>query len=207
MLSGSTQGVSDDDVTHGPFMAPTLIGQLEAAGISWKAYLNAMPGPCYDVGGVHDEYGRYARRHNPFLFFSEIIADRRSCAAHVVPGDELADDMAAGALPRFVWLTPDLCQQAHDCSVAAAGRWMARALPPLIDALGPKGVMIVTSDEVNEDHDTIPMITLGPLARPGATMDDEIDHRAMLATIEDLLGVPRLATTEDVPSLAPLLRG
>src|SRR3954453_5853757 len=62
MISGSTQGVSDDDITHGPFLARHIAGQLEAANISWKAYFNAMPGPCYGLGGNHDEYGKYARR-------------------------------------------------------------------------------------------------------------------------------------------------
>src|SRR5436305_57809 len=35
MISGSTQGVSDDDVGHGPYPAPTLVGQLTKAGIPW----------------------------------------------------------------------------------------------------------------------------------------------------------------------------
>jgi phospholipase C len=206
MLSGSTQGVSDDDISHGPFGGRTLVGQLEDAGVSWKAYFNAMPGPCYDIAGEHDEYGKYAKRHNPFLFFTEIIEDKESCAAHVVPGKELTADMAAGRLPQLVWLTPDLCQQAHDCGVDAADRWMAQALPPLIEALGPKGVLIVTSDEDTRYRDTIPMITLGPLAEPGAKLDTKIDHRALLATMQDLLGVSRLGPTEDTPTLAPLLR-
>src|SRR5690349_24258330 len=132
MISGSTQGVSDDDIQHGPFMARTLAGQLDAAAVSWKAYFNAMPGPCWDVEGEHDEYGKYAKRHNPFLFFSEIIGDEKHCAAHVVPGRQLTADMAAGKLPQLIWLTPDLCQQAHDCDVEAASAWMAQALPPLI---------------------------------------------------------------------------
>jgi acid phosphatase len=209
MLSGSTQGVSDDDITHGPYDEPTLVGQLEEKGVSWKAYHNAMPGPCWDLEGEHDEYGRYAKRHNPFLFFAEVIDDKRFCARHVVPGTQLPKDMATGDLPQFVWITPDLCQQAHDpdCATDAAERYMREDLPPLIEALGPKGLLIVTSDEDTKDRKTIPMVTLGPLAKPGATMDTEIDHRALLATIEDLLGVGRLKTTEDAPTLASLLRG
>jgi len=206
MISGSTQGVSDDDIRHGPFMAPTLAGQLDDADITWRAYFNAMPGPCWDLKGEHDEYGKYAKRHNPFLFFSDVIYDEGHCKRHVVPGGELLEDMAAKKLPHLVWLTPDLCQQAHDCGVDAADRWMAKALPPLIKALGPKGVLFVTADEDNRYKKTIPMIALGPLAKRGATMDTEIDHRALLATIQDLLGVGRLETTKDVPTLAPLLR-
>ena len=206
MISGSTQGVSDDDVSHGPYPAQTLVGQLHAHGIGWRAYFNGMPSACFAPRGPHDEYDLYAKRHNPFFFFKEITDFPGYCAEHVVPGTELAKDMAANRLPPFVWLAPDLCQAAHNCGVGAAERWMAKALPPLIKALGPKGVLFVTADEDNRYKSTIPMIALGPLAKPGATMDAEVDHRALLATIEDLLGVPRLSTTKDAPTLASLLR-
>jgi len=206
ILSGSNQGVSDDDISHGPYRVPTLVGQLDAKDIGWRAYFNAMPGPCWDAAGNHDEYNLYAKRHNPFLFFNDVLNDPTSCAKHVVPGKELPKDIAAGKLPQFVWLAPDLCQAAHNCGVDAAEKWMAQALPPLIKALGPKGVLFVTADEDNRYKSTIPLITLGPLAKRGATTDAKVDHRVLLATIEDLLGVPRLATTKDAPSLASLLR-
>src|SRR4051812_24173127 len=124
IISGSTQGVSDDDISHGPFRAPTLIGQLAAKDISWKAYFNAMPRACYEPTGEHDEYDLYAKRHNPFFFFTDVIYDEGYCADHVVPGTELAKDM--GDLPSFTRLAPDLCQAAHNCKVGAAERWMAQ---------------------------------------------------------------------------------
>jgi hypothetical protein len=209
MISGATQGVSDDDVTDGPFDAPTLAGQLSDAKIPWRAYLDAMPSPCFGRTSATDETGRYARRHNPFLFFAGIVRNPASCRAHVVPGARLAADISARALPRFVWLTPDLCEDMHDCPVSAGERWMARALPPLVRALGPRGVLFVTADEGTDDAGgggRIPLVALGRGVRPGAVLRAPADHRAMLATIEDVLGVPRLPATRGAATLRPLLR-
>src|SRR4051812_15731934 len=125
MISGSTQGVHDDDVRHGPFRAPTIVRQLARHGVSWRAYMDAMPEPCFNRVVDRDQTGRYAKRHNPFLFFTDLVKYRTYCEEHVVPGERLAVDMAAG-LPDFVWITPDLCEDMHDCPVAYGQAWMAR---------------------------------------------------------------------------------
>ncbi len=213
LVSGSTQGVTSDDVSVGPFGGPTLMRQLDRAGVSWRAYMNAMPAPCFDGGGA-DVAGRYAKRHDPFLFFSDVVADPARCRRRVVPGSRLAADERRG-LPRFSWLTPDLCQDMHDCPVAAGQRWMSGALPPLIRALGPKGVLFVVADEGTDDSGCcggahggrIPLVVLGAGARPGARFAGNVTHRALLATIEDRLGLGRLPATRGAPTLAPLLRG
>lgn len=209
MISGSNQGVSDDDVSDGPFPAPTIAGQLDAAGVSWKAYMNGMPSPCFGRTSTNDVTGRYAKRHNPFLFFDEIIRDPAGCRAHVVPGAQLGRDIAGRALPRFVWITPDLCQDMHDCDVAAGNRWMASALPPLLRALGPRGVLFVTADEGTDGSrgGRIPLVALGRGVRPGAHVTTTVDHRNLLATIEDVLGLPRLRTTHGLATVRGLLRG
>jgi hypothetical protein len=208
MLSGSTQGVADDDVSDGPYFAPTVAGQLTQAGISWKAYMDGMPAPCYQPTSATDQTGRYAKRHNPFFFFSDVIGNLANCRAHVVPGTQLAIDVAAG-LPRFVWITPDVCEDMHDCSVATGERWMARTLPAVIRALGPHGVLFVTTDEGDGDAHgggRVPLVALGAGVRPGSIMRTPIGHRALAATVEDVLGLKRLDATRTSPTLRALLR-
>ena len=48
----------------------------------------------------------------------------------------LATDEASGTLPRFVWITPNLCHDMHDCSVATGDRFLAGVVPPLLASLG-----------------------------------------------------------------------
>lgn len=209
LISGSTQGVSDDDVTDGPFNAPTIASQLSHARIRWRAYMNAMPSPCFGRISSVDETGRYARRHNPFLFFAGIVANPSHCRRNVVPGARLARDVARRRLPRFVWITPDLCQDMHDCSVAAGQRWMSRTLPGVIDALGPRGILFITADEGTDGRNgggRIPLVALGRGVRRGSILRAPVDHRALLATIQDVLGLGRLEATKSAPTLRSLLR-
>jgi hypothetical protein len=209
LLSGSTLGVSDDDVSRGPFAAPTVVGQFTRRHVSWRAYLNGMPTPCFGRTDDQDVTGRYAKRHNPFLLFTEVTAHPGLCAKHVVPGGRLRPDLTRG-LPRFVWITPDLCQDMHDCPVSTGERWMAHTLPALIRALGPHGVLFVTADEGTDDEHgggRIPLVALGRGVRPGSVLRRVVDHRALLATVQDILGLGRLPTTRGAATLGALLRG
>src|SRR5689334_2337568 len=63
MISGSTQNVHDDSVRRGPYRAPTVVRQLRRHGVSWRAYMNAMPEPCFGRYSHDDQTGRYAKRH------------------------------------------------------------------------------------------------------------------------------------------------
>ena len=51
LVSGSTHGISSDCTgcrVHGT----NLVDELEAGGISWKAYLEDVPAPCFDGAGT-----------------------------------------------------------------------------------------------------------------------------------------------------------
>ncbi len=45
MLAGDTFGI-DHNCTDCSIPAQSLVDQLEAAGVSWKAYLQGLPEPC-----------------------------------------------------------------------------------------------------------------------------------------------------------------
>lgn len=61
LTSGSTQAI-ESDCTDCHVPARNIVDQLEAAGISWKAYLEDVPSPCF-LGAGH---AGYAKKHNPF---------------------------------------------------------------------------------------------------------------------------------------------
>ena len=77
---------------------PTLPDQLEAAGFTWKGYMEDMGNdPAREsascghvpVGTTETTNGasprdQYAAKHNPFVYFHSIIDDRARCDAHVV---------------------------------------------------------------------------------------------------------------------------
>jgi hypothetical protein len=210
LTAGSTLGI-DSDCTGCTVHAAGLVDQLEAAHISWKAYLEGLPHPCF-TGASSDDY---AKKHDPFAYFTRVTSNRVRCRK-LVPLSRLAVDERAGALPRFTWITPDLCHDMHDCSVATGDKFLARVVPSLLAALGAHGLLFLTWDEGSSSSSSccrlasgghVLTVVAGGGARRGAALTTPTDHYSTLQTIEDVLGLPRLRGADCVctPSLAPLL--
>jgi phosphatidylinositol-3-phosphatase len=209
LTGGSTFGITSD-CTDCRVRASSLVDQLARAQISWRAYMEGLPRSCFTGAGADG----YAKKHDPFVYYSG-IARRPDRCRHVVPLARLFADERAGALPRFVWVTPNLCHDMHDCDPSTGDRFLARLVPPLLAALGPRGLLILTWDEGTSDDGCcrlasgghIATILAGGLARTGARLRTPTDHYSVLQTIEDLFGLPRLrgAACACTPSLAPLL--
>jgi hypothetical protein len=209
LTSGSTFG-THTDCTDCSVGATSLVDQFEPAGITWKAYMEDLPRPCFGGAGA----GGYAKKHDPFMYYRR-VAGRRSRCARVVPLTSLAADERARTLPRFIWITPNLCHDMHDCSPAVGDRFLSRLLGPLLASLGTHGIVFLTWDEGSSDDGCcrlasgghIATIVAGPGARRGARLGTPSDHYSILQAIEDLLKVPRLrgAACPCTPTLAPLL--
>jgi phosphatidylinositol-3-phosphatase len=212
MLGGATFGIHDD-CTGCHTGATNLVDQLEAGGISWRAYMESMPRPCYKPTSSQDEQGRYAKRHNPFFYFDDIRSNPSRCG-NVVPLSGLASDISSGTLPRFIWITPNLCNDMHDCSVRTGDRWAKRTLPALVNALGPNGVLFFVFDEGTSDRGCcggaaggrVPLIAIGPAANSGTVEATPVDHYALLRTVEEAFGLPPLRNAANAGDLGALLR-
>jgi phosphatidylinositol-3-phosphatase len=196
LLGGSTFDIKTDCL-HCKVGNSNLIDQLEPAGISWKAYMSGMPSPCYK--GPNTDL--YVKRHNPFLYFTDISKVASRCA-HVVPLDELDGDISGGTLPAFVWITPDLCQDSHDCPVSSGDAFLSDLVPKLLDAIGPRGAVFLTWDE-SKARDVsgccqkasgghIPTIVAGPLVAAGTSVETPFDQYSILRTIEEGFALPPL---------------
>jgi hypothetical protein len=169
-----------------------------------------LPAPCFTGASAGD----YAKKHDPFAYYTRVVSSPGRCAS-IVPLSRLSADERTGALPRFVWISPDLCHDMHDCSVATGDRFLSRLVPPLLRALGRGGLLFLTWDEGSSDAaccrlaagGRVATIVAGPGARPRARLALPTDHYSVLQTIEDLLGLPRLrgAACACTPSLQPLL--
>jgi phosphatidylinositol-3-phosphatase len=209
LIGGSTFGVTDtctDCVASGPNLAT----QLSAAGISWRAYMGGMPEPCFT--GAED--GEYMKRHNPFMYFPSVTSQPQLCE-RVVPEGRLKADLADRELPEFAWISPDLCDDGHDCATIAADDYLRRHLPSILAQLGPGGMLAITYDEGTSATGCcgdavggrIATLLLGPAIRAGVRFPDPYTHYSMLATLEDRFGLPRLRHARSASALAPAFRG
>jgi hypothetical protein len=105
------------------FTGQNLVDQLEAKNFTWKAYMEAMPEVGFTGSSAPAGGALYAVKHNPFFYFSD-IAGNNTRLQQIVPFTGFAQDMAAGNLPNFIWVTPHQCHDMHgmgDSSAAALG--------------------------------------------------------------------------------------
>jgi hypothetical protein len=184
LVSGSTHGITSDCTTC-TVAGPSLAATLEAKGLTWKTYAEGLPQP----GWTGPYRGRYAKKHVPFLYFRRVLASKAGLR-RVVPLSQLARDRAAGKLPTFSLVVPDLCHDMHSCSVATGDAWLKGFLPPLLTL--PGTAVFVVFDESDSADPGIPALALGPLVRPGSRYTRAMSHYGLLRTIEDGLGLPRL---------------
>jgi phosphatidylinositol-3-phosphatase len=209
LFAGDTFGIAEN-CTDCVVYRPNLATQLSRTGISWRAYMESMPSPCF----IGADFGRYAKRHNPFVYFPSVTALSQRCN-RVVPESWLVSDLERHRLPQFVWLTPDLCHDGHDCKFAAVDYHLETLVPEIIRQLGPRGLLVITFDEGISDSGCcgypgggrIPTVLVGPGVPRGSEIRRPADHYSLLASIEDYFDLPRLRMAAAATPLAPALFG
>jgi phosphatidylinositol-3-phosphatase len=207
LLGGSTFGIAEN-CTECTVPGPNLATQLSRAGFPWRAYMGSLPRPCF--AGASD--GTYAKRHNPFAYFPSITAVPARCEA-IVPETRLLADLRRHRLPAFGWLSPDLCDNAHDCSLATADEHLRALAPRIVRQLGPHGLLVVTFDEGTGDAGCcgqpgggrVATILLGPDVPPGTEIRQAANHFSLLASLERRFGLARLRLARSARPLAPAL--
>ncbi|HEU5421052.1 MAG TPA: alkaline phosphatase family protein [Streptosporangiaceae bacterium] len=112
MVSGSNWFTNNDNPAN-RFDHTNLIDELEAHHIGWGAYMEAMPAdnPLTDYWPSGSD-PLYASKHNPFALFTD-IRDNPARVSHIKPYTDLAGDLAGANAPRFVFITPDQCNDMH----------------------------------------------------------------------------------------------
>jgi hypothetical protein len=167
-----------------PARVQTIANQLEAAHLTWKAYLEDMGNdPARESATCgHPPLGKpdntqaatvrdqYATRHNPFVYFHAII-DTPACARQVVNLRELAGDLRrAGSTPNLVFIVPNLCHDGHDgggssrCvngepgGLVSADDFLRQLVPQITaaPAFRRDGLLVITFDEADiaDDYDS-----------------------------------------------------
>jgi hypothetical protein len=191
MTSGSTHGITDDNGTGAHRLtARSIFSEL---GTRWRSLEESMPHPCTLANA-----GRYAVRHNPAAYY---VGIRGQCRTQDVP---LRGAPAPTA--SFTFVTPNLCHDMHSCSVGAGDRWLAGWLPRLLRTpqyrSGSTAVFITWDEDDGAAHQHIPTVVVSSDTRAGTRSAAAFDHYSLLATTEDLLGLPRLGGAAHAESMA-----
>jgi len=144
------QVLTNDDGSSTIENVPNIVRSLVAAGKTWKSYAESIPNACY-LGG---DTGNYARKHNIFPLLSDVANDPTGQGCNNVPFTQFASDLANGTLPTFSNIVPDLCNDAHDCSLGTADSWLQSNIAPLIASpvFQQDGLLIIVFDESGGDN-------------------------------------------------------
>jgi phospholipase C len=202
MISGDTFGI-DRTCVDCFIDAPSLPDLIESAGLTWKTYQEHMPAPCHKQDTL-----RYFQKHNPFIYFDNIRLDQERCDQSVVPLEELDADLADGTLPNFIFITPDICNDAHDCGLDVADTWLQGWVDKLQanPEFASDGLIVLTWDEGQGDHSCcglttgggrIATVLISPLAKNGFKDDTPYTHYSLLRTISEAWGLPLLGHAGD----------
>lgn len=166
-----------------------IFRELNKAKMSWKVYADSLPGD----GFMEPKSGAYVKRHNPAVWYSDVIDDPEQ-QQNVVPSQQLARDLAADQLPVYSIIVPDLKHDAHDGSPEMADQWLQDNIGPLVKSKhfqpGSNSVMFITFD--NGDGDAQGQVftaVVGQHVIPGVQVDAPFRHENTLRTIMELLGL------------------
>ena len=181
--SGSTHGVSDDaPPSEHRIVADNVFRQVRHSGGTALSYQEAMPSNCLQRNTT-----RYAVKHNPAAYYAS-GEDREACRLDNLPLRASDPTSLAGSLATFTFVTPDLCNDSHDCSVATGDAWLQRTVSAIVN--GPTyragtTVLFLVWDEPTP----MPFIMVAPWVRPGTQVPGTFNHYSLLRATEDLLGL------------------
>jgi Phosphoesterase family/Abnormal spindle-like microcephaly-assoc'd, ASPM-SPD-2-Hydin len=141
-----------------PYSGNNIVRELQAASQTWKGYAESLSSTCY-FGG---DSGQYAVRHSPIPYISDV---QSNCLSRYVAFEDrnlgFAHDLANNTLPNYAFITPNLCDDAHDCTLPGSpipDQWLQNnVVQPLLNSghVNPTTgdtVLIVTFDESNTDN-------------------------------------------------------
>ena len=147
MTVGDT--ITDNDSYSSVVTADNIVRRLVAAGKTWKSYAEDLPSIGYTGGNV----GNYARKHNVIALLSDVVNDLAQ-KQNLVPFTQFSADLAGHALPNYAFIVPNLCNDAHDCSLGTADAWLRANIDPLIRSADFQrdGLLIIVFDEAGSDN-------------------------------------------------------
>ncbi len=207
LIGGDTFGITDNCPAFEKcyINSPSLPDLIEASGRTWKTYQDDMPEPCFT-----DETLRYVRKHNPFIFFDPIRLNTERCQKSIVPLTQMDVDIAANDLPNFIFITPDICYSAHDCTLDLADQFLKQQMDklyPALDSTGEPYLIILTWDEGQGNHSCcglpeqaggrIATVLISPQVKENFQDDTPYSHYSILRTISEAWKLPYLGHAAD----------
>ncbi len=194
MMLATGQLLTDND-SETPATFPVSVNnavrEVLANGKTWKAYAESLP----YVGYTGGDTGNYAVRHVPMAYLTD-VQDSATGKLDLVPFTQFATDLASGQLPNYSFITPNLCDDAHNCALSVADAWLQTNIAPLLASSPFKddGVLIITFDESGNDDTNgggrVATVIVSPrFSKPGYQSSTLYFHQSALRLMLEGLGI------------------
>lgn len=192
LFSGSTHGLTSDSCPH-TYASENLGHQLIAAGKTFTGYSESMPSDGY-TGCTS---GRYARKHNPWVNFTNVPA------ASNLRFSRFPTDFTT--LPTVSVVVPNLCSDMHDCSVSTGDTWLKNNINAYATwATTHDSLLVVTFDEDDSSQSNqIATLFYGAHVQTGS-YSEHVTHYTVLRTLESLFGLACTGSSCSVSAIADI---
>ncbi|KAI0596076.1 phosphoesterase family-domain-containing protein [Biscogniauxia sp. FL1348] len=214
-VGGDYFGLDHDELIRIPSNVSTVVDLLDTRLISWRGYFEGLPGPGYMAEGstASDGTWDYVRKHNPFVSFDSINKDGVRLA-NLLSFRDFERDLAAGTVPQFVMMSPNMLNDGHNTTLDYATKWAHNFVMRLLadGAFTERTLIQLTYDETESysEPNRIVSLLLGsavPDHLRGSIDDTFYTHYSILSTVENNWNLPHLGRYDVGANVFKLLAG
>jgi hypothetical protein len=195
LFAGSTFELASDACPVDAGAAPNLGSELLAAGHTFAGFSEDLP----SVGATSCSSGKYARKHAPWVNFTNVPP------AYSVPFTDFNARTDYASLPTVSFVIPNLDNDMHDGTVAAADSWLSQNVTAYANwAKANNSLLIVTWDEDdNGANNQIATIFYGAGVQTG-TYSEPVSHYNVLSTLEQMYGLNKTGLAANAPAISDI---
>src|SRR5213592_668486 len=198
----------------GSLTNPNLIDRFDAAGLTWKGYMESqgVAAGCVTWGSEP-----YTHEHNGFVAFQDITNNTSCCSKIVLANPSscgsvtdcaLINDLNSSSPPSFMWLTPNDCNDMRAWSGCSNGctrggsstcirkgdNYLNSLVPNILNSntfATTRAALFITFDEGNDycplndsSEDCLYAVWAGPVAKTGFSSAQLYNQYSLTKTIE-----------------------
>ncbi len=198
IAGGQTYAITNDDApSANPVAGTSVFGQAVASGKTAAVYADGMPQNCATSDGGTD----YAVKHNPWAYF---INERGACGKYDVPVEQLGAAITAGRLPNVGMVIPNLCNDAHDCSLDSADTWFKAWMSRIFQGpdwkSGHLAVVLTADEDDKSEGNTVLTVVIHPSQREHV-VTTALTHYSLTRLYEEVAGTAYLYGAASAPSM------
>ena len=193
---------------------PNLIDRFDAAGLTWKGYMESQGVAAGCVTGGSEPY---THEHNGFVAFQDITNNTSRCSKIVLANPSscgsvtdcaLINDLNSSSPPSFMWLTPNDCNDMRAWSGCSNGctrggsstcirkgdNYLNSLVPNILNSntfATTRAALFITFDEGNgycplndSSEDCLYAVWAGPVAKTGFSSAQLYNQYSLTKTIE-----------------------